>query len=69
MVSFFLLIKDNLILISKKNSLFAVIMSMGVPPVIGTGTTMLNHMAVASVLGVDNPQDILAYVLAFEWMM
>ncbi|KAH9420187.1 excitatory amino acid transporter-like [Dermatophagoides pteronyssinus] len=49
--------------------LFAVIMSMGVPPVIGTGTTMLNHMAVASVLGVDNPQDILAYVLAFEWMM
>ncbi|KPM10784.1 Sodium:dicarboxylate symporter-like protein 4 [Sarcoptes scabiei] len=49
--------------------LFAVILSMGVPPVIGTGTTMLNHIAVASVLGVDNPHEILAYVLAFEWMM
>lgn len=42
---------------------------MGLPPVIDTGTYMLNHMAIASVLGVENPQDLLAYILAFEWMM
>lgn len=42
---------------------------MGFTPTPGGGAVIVNHMAYASIMAVENPQDILAYILAFEWIM
>ena len=50
-------------------SVFAVLMSMGFPGTPAGGQVIVNHIAFASVLGVENPQNVLAFIIAFEWMM
>lgn len=43
-------------------------MSAGMPPTPASGgaTAIVHHLTFASVLGVENVQDILVYILAFE---
>ncbi|KAI2796313.1 hypothetical protein BLOT_015867 [Blomia tropicalis] len=48
--------------------LFALAMSMGLPGAPAGGATLINHIAFASVIGIDNPQNIIAFILAFEWI-
>lgn len=44
-------------------------MSMGFPGVPAGGTTFVSHLAFASVLGIDNPQEIIVLVLTFDWIL
>ncbi|KAH7645619.1 excitatory amino acid transporter 1-like protein [Dermatophagoides farinae] len=47
---------------------FSLVMSMGFPGVPAGGTTLVSHLAFASVLGIDNPQEIIILVLTFDWI-
>ncbi|KAF7493932.1 Excitatory amino acid transporter 1 [Sarcoptes scabiei] len=48
---------------------FALVMSMGFPGVPAGGTTLITHLAFASILGIDNPQDMIIMVLTLDWIM
>lgn len=43
-------------------------MSMGFPAAPAGGSVIVNHITFAAVLGIDNPTDVLAYLMAFEWI-
>nr|XP_027205700.1 excitatory amino acid transporter 1-like isoform X2 [Dermatophagoides pteronyssinus] len=49
--------------------IFSLVMSMGFPGVPAGGTTLVSHLAFASVLGIDNPQEIIVLVLTFDWIL
>ena len=42
-------------------------MTMGLPGAPNGGGMIVAHIAYASIIGIDDPQDILAYILPFEW--
>ncbi|KAI2806851.1 Excitatory amino acid transporter 1 [Blomia tropicalis] len=49
-------------------TLFTIAMSMGFSGSPSTGNSIVNHIAFAAAIGIDNPEDILAFILPFEWI-
>lgn len=42
---------------------------MGFPAAPASGGVIVVHITYASVIGIDNPTDVVAYIMAFEWIM
>ncbi|CAG2175872.1 unnamed protein product, partial [Oppiella nova] len=53
----------------KPNIIFSLIMSMAFPGAPSGGSSIVNFIAFCSVIGIDNPLDILAYTMTMDWLM
>ncbi len=42
-------------------------MTMGLPGSPNGGSTIITHIAFASAIGIDDPLDVLAFVMPMEW--
>ncbi|CAG2103089.1 unnamed protein product [Medioppia subpectinata] len=60
---------DNILLLFLPNNIFSLIMTMSLPGAPTGGSSVVTFLAYCAIIGVNNPLDILAYIMTMDWLM